>query len=143
MTQVNNVERKIFQFLTLILAIICFVPGGASTFGGMNGSAALSGGEMIFNADSILRGFADNQYRFGFGVFLTQGIALLFFLRNIEQNGTVFRFVILALFIGGLGRLSNIIEFGLIDSRVVAPTIIELIIVPLLALWHGRIINNK
>jgi len=143
MNKVSNVERKIFQLLILILAIICFVPGGASAFGGLNGSAALGGGEMIFNADSILRGFADNQYRFGFGVFFAQGIALLFFLRNIELNSTVFRFVVLALFIGGLGRLSNIMEFGLVDPQVIGPTVIELIIVPLLALWHSRVINTE
>jgi len=142
MNQVSTIERKIFQFLILILAIICFVPGGASAFGGMNGSAALGGGEMIFNADSILRGFADNQYRFGFGVFFAQGLALLFFLRNIELNATVFRFVVLALFIGGLGRLSNIMEFGLVDPQVVGPTVIELIIVPILALWHKRVIKT-
>ena len=118
------------------------MPGGASAFGGMNGSALLGGGEMIFNADSILRGFADNQYRFGFGVFFAQGLALLFFLRNIELNATVFRFVVLALFIGGLGRLSNIMEFGLVDPQVVGPTVIELIIVPLLVLWHKRVIKT-
>lgn len=142
MNQVSTIERRIFQLLILILAIICFVPGGASAFGGMNGSAALGGGEMIFNADSILRGFADNQYRFGFGVFFAQGLALLFFLRNIELNATVFRFVVLALFIGGLGRLSNIMEYGLVDPQVVGPTVIELIIVPLLALWHKRVIKT-
>lgn len=141
MNQVNNVERKIFQFLVLILAVICLVPGGVSTFGGLNGSAAFSGGEMIFHAESVLRGFTDNQYRFGFGVFFAQGLALLFFLRNIDQNLALFRFVMLALFIGGLGRLSNIIEFGLVDPQVVAPTVIELTVVPLLAFWHRRVIN--
>jgi hypothetical protein len=139
MNQVSNVERRIFQFLILILAIICFVPGGASAFGGLNGSAALGGGETIFNSESILRGFADNQYRFGFGVFFAQGIALLFFLRNIELHSTIFRFVVLALFIGGLGRLSNIMEFGLVDTQILGPTVIELILVPLLALWHSRV----
>ena len=78
----GNTERKVFQLLIAILAVICFVPGGASTFGGINGSAALTGGEMIFNGESILRGFVDNQYRFGFGVFFTQGLVLLFFLRR-------------------------------------------------------------
>jgi len=141
--QINNVERRVFQFLILLLAIICFVPGGASAFGGLNGSAALSGGEMIFTADSLLRGFADNQYRFGFGVFFAQGLALLFFLTNIKQNSTVFRFVVLALFIGGLARLSNIIEFGLVDHQVVGPTVIELIIVPFLLLWHHRVIKDN
>lgn len=139
MNQVSNVERRIFQFLILMLAIICFVPGGASAFGGLNGSAALGGGETIFNGESILRGFADNQYRFGFGVFFAQGITLLFFLRNIELHGTIFRFVVLAIFIGGLGRLSNIMEFGLVDTQILAPTVIELILVPLLALWHSRV----
>jgi len=143
MSKVKQVERKVFQVLIVILAIICFGPGGVSTFGGLNASATLGGGEMLFNGDSVLRGFADNQYRFGFGVFFAQGLALLFFLRNIERHIVIFRFVVLALFIGGLGRLSNIIDFGLVDSQVVGPTIIELIIVPLLAVWHSRVIKNN
>lgn len=141
MSQVNKIERKVFQLLILILAIICFVPGGASAFGGLNGSAALGGGDLIFGAESVLRGFADNQYRFGFGVFFAQGLALLFFLSNISEHKNIFRFVALALFIGGLARISNILEFGLVDEQIVPPTVIEVAIIPLLALWHKRIIN--
>ena len=143
MNQVSVLETKAFQLLILLLAVICFVPGGASAFGGLNGSAALGGGEAIFAADSVLRGFADNQYRFGFGVFFSQGLVLLFFLTNIKQHSNLFRFVALALFIGGLARVSNILEFGIVDPQVIGPTVIELVIVPLLALWHVRIANSK
>lgn len=143
MNQVSTIERRVFQLFIIILAIICFVPGGVSAFGGLNGSAALGGGEMLFSPDSILRGFADNQYRFGFGVFFAQGLALLFFLRNIQLHANVFRFVVLALFIGGIGRLTNIVEFGLVDDQVVGPTVIELVIIPLIALWHQRVIKNQ
>ena len=143
MNQVSNIERKAFQLFAIILTIICFVPGGASAFGGMNGSAALGGAQAIFEADSILRGFADNQYRFGFGVFFAQGLALLFFLRDIAKHVNIFRFVALGLFVGGLARLSNVLEFGLVDSQVVGPIVIEVVIVPLLVLWHSRVIRTK
>lgn len=143
MNQVSVFETRAFQLLILLLAVICFVPGGASAFGGLNGSAALGGGDAIFHADSILRGFADNQYRFGFGVFFAQGLVLLFFLRDIKQHTNLFRFAALALFVGGLGRLSNIMEFGVVDPQVVGPTVIELVIVPLLAMWHFRVVRNR
>lgn len=143
MTQVNNLERKVFQLFIIILAIICFVPGGVSAFGGLNASATFGGGEMLFTADSVLSGFADNQYRFGFGVFFAQGLVLIFFLRNIERHTTLFRFAALALFIGGLGRLTNIMEFGLVDSQVVGPTVIELAVIPLLVLWHRRVAQTR
>ena len=139
MKQISVFETRIFQLLVALLAVICFVPGGISAFGGMNASAAAGGGDALFAADSVLRGFADNQYRFGFGVFFTQGLVLLFFLRNIKLHSNLFRFVVLALFLGGVARLSNILEFGLVDPQVLPPTIIELVIVPLLALWHYRI----
>lgn len=143
MKRVSVLETRVFQLLILLLAVICFVPGGASAFGGLNGSAALGGGEAVFQADSILRGFADNQYRFGFGVFFAQGLVLLFFLRDIKQHSNLFRFTALALFIGGLGRLSNIMEYGVVDPQVVGPTVIELVVVPLLALWHLRVASNR
>ena len=79
MNSVTNIEKKLFQLLILVLAIICFVPGGVSAFSGLNGSALLGGGELIFSADSVLRGFADNQYRFGFGVFFTPGFSVVIF----------------------------------------------------------------
>ncbi|WP_444929445.1 DUF4345 domain-containing protein [Microbulbifer sp. SSSA002] len=139
MNQVSATERKIFQLLVVALALICFVPGGISAFGGLNGSAVLSGSAMIFSADSPLRGFGDNQYRFAFGVFFTQGLVLLYFLRNIEKNKALFYFAALSLFIGGLGRLTNILEFGLVDEQVLPPTIIELAIVPLLVVWYRRV----
>jgi len=141
MTQKSTIERRAFQFFIIVIAVICFVPGGVSTFGGMNASAILGGGEPIFYEGSMLRGFADNQYRFGFGVFLAQGFALVYFLSNIERYAILFRFVALALFIGGVGRFANIVEYGVIDTQVVGPTLIELFVVPALVLWHSRIIK--
>ncbi len=141
MTQFNKFEKTVFLVLVTLLAVICFVPGGGATFGGMNTSSSLAGGELIFNAESVLRGFMDNQYRFGFGVFFTQGLILLFFLRNIEKYTLLFRFSALSLFIGGLGRASNILEYGVIDSQVVGPTVIELVLIPLLVIWHIRIVK--
>ena len=142
MTKLNKTERLLFQLLVVALAVICFVPGGVSTFGGINASASLAGGEMIFTSESMLRGFVDNQYRFGFGVFFAQGLILLFFLINIEKYALLLRFAVLSLFIGGLGRLSNIVEYGVIDSQVVAPTVLELVVIPLLIIWHMRILKT-
>lgn len=95
--------------------------------------------EMIFDQNSLLRGFADNQYRFGYGVFFTQGLVLVFFLTNIEKHTNLFRFALLALFIGGLARVSNILEFGIVSDKIVPPTVIELALVPLLVIWHLRV----
>ncbi|WP_231870364.1 MULTISPECIES: DUF4345 domain-containing protein [unclassified Marinomonas] len=110
-----------------------------SAFGGLNASAGVSGMEMIFDQDSLLRGFADNQYRFGYGVFFTQGLVLAFFLTNIEKHTNLFRFALLALFIGGIARVTNIMEFGIVSDKIVPPTIIEFALVPLLILWHLRV----
>ncbi|TQV87779.1 DUF4345 domain-containing protein [Aliikangiella coralliicola] len=142
MSQFNLVEKRIFQVLVVILAIICFIPGGGGAFGGLNVSSSMAGGELLFTSESNLRGFVDNQYRFGFGVFFTQGLVLLFFLRNIQQHANLFRFAALSLFIGGFARATNIIEFGIVDSAVVAPTVIELGVIPLLLLWHQRLIKK-
>ena len=143
MTRLNKTERRLFQFFVTVLAIICLVPGGAATFGGINASALLASGQPIFEADNLLRGFTDNQYRFGFGVFFTQGLVLLFFLRNMEKHATLFMFVALSLFIGGIGRATNILEFGVVDNSIVAPTVVELVLVPLLVAWFIRIVNHS
>ena len=142
MTQVNKLEKLGFQFLVAALAIICFIPGGVATFGGINASTAMATGDLILSADSMLNGFVDNQYRFGFGVFFAQGLVLLFFLSNITEHRHLFRFAALALFIGGVGRLTNIVEHGVLDDQVVGPTVIELVAIPLLVLWHLRIMNK-
>ena len=139
MTGFNKTEKTIFQIFVAVLALVCLIPGAAGAFGGINASSSLAGGALIFDSENMLRGFIDNQYRFGFGVFFTQGLALLFFLKNINQYSLLFRFSALSLFIGGIGRASNILEFGVVDSLVVAPTIVELVIVPLLVIWHLRV----
>jgi len=46
------------------------------------------------------------------------------------------------MFIGGLGRATNIMEYGVVDPQVVGPTVIELVLIPLLVLWHKRLVNK-
>ena len=67
---------------------------------------------------------------------------LLFFLSNMQKHSNLFRFAALALFIGGIARVTNIVEYGLVDEQVVGPTVIELLVVPLLVLWHQRLIKS-
>ena len=126
MTKQFNIEKRLFQLVVGLLAFICLVPGGAGAFGGINASAGFAGMETIFNSESALRGFVDNQYRFGFGIFFTMGLMLVYALQNLKEHVAVFRFAVLAIFIGGIGRALNIIEFGVVDDQVVGPTVIEL-----------------
>ena len=139
MSKLQVIERRILQLHILALAATCLIPGGAGTFGGLNLSSALSGGESLFDGESVLRGFTDNQFRFAFGIFFAQGITLLYILPKVESRLHLFRFVALALFIGGIGRLLNIVEYGVVDSVIVGPTVVELVLVPIMALWQTRI----
>ncbi|MEM1138769.1 MAG: DUF4345 family protein, partial [Pseudomonadota bacterium] len=66
------------------------------------------------------------------------GLGLLYCLRNISGNVMFFRFAMLGIFLGGIGRLLSTLQVGEVPAFY-GPMAIELILVPLLVLAHARL----
>lgn len=68
----------------------------------------------------------DSEDRFYGAIFLAYGLALLWCVAGIEQKLHFVRFLIAAMFVGGLTRLISMLVVGLPHSFFIALTVIEL-----------------
>ena len=120
--------RLSFKIVLMILSIIPLlfaVKGLSSGAAGNNGGVEVSAG-------------LDNQYRYFSGYYLSLFFGVWYVLRDIDTRGTVFRFLVLAIFIGGIGRLISYVQVGVPPADGMIGMVLELGS-PLLVLWHRAI----
>lgn len=75
----------------------------------------------------------DNALRFFGAIWLTIGVGLLISIRDPHRYGDVFRLAMIAVFLGGIGRVVSALSVG-ISAEMIGPTVLELTLAPLM-LW--------
>lgn len=123
-------ERRLFQIIVLLASI---VPIAAGTAGVLVGARMLHG---LMNAS------ADLESHFGYLSGLLFGIGLAFgaCVADLDRRAGLYRALSLIVILGGLGRVLAAIEHGAPTTGANrAAFIMELVVVPLLLLWMGRI----
>jgi hypothetical protein len=129
--------------LPLVLRLL----GGVAVLVGLLHLALGPGADMLLGAhippqvvaDPVL----DSQNRF-YGVsFSGYGALLLLCATDIRKYGTVLRIVGAFIFLGGLARVLVINLRGLPSVLVIGLTAIELLGVPLLLWWHGKVTQKQ
>lgn len=118
--------------MQVAIAVACLLPLVVGGLGVWRGPSAFG------HAVDVPRDL-DSQFRYVSGIFLATGIAFAGCIPAIERRGSRFRLLALLVVVGGLAR-------GLSWLAVGAPSIghrlglaMELVVVPLLALWQHRI----
>ena len=84
----------------------------------------------------------DSHFRFLSGFFLAIGIAWYSCIPGIETKTERFRLLAACTFTGGLARLVSLILVGAPSAGHIAGLCIELLAVPALVWWQGRVANN-
>jgi hypothetical protein len=84
----------------------------------------------------------DSNLRFFGGFWLGLGIALLWLVRDIENQTVLFRAIWGAIFLGGIGRLLSIILVGAPPVPFIGFTVLELIGAPLFVHWQSRVAHD-
>ena len=84
----------------------------------------------------------DGNLRFFAGVWLGLGIALLWVVPSIERQGTVFRVVWGAVFLGGVGRLLSLASLGAPPASFIGFTILEIVGAPAFVYWQHRLARS-
>ncbi|MBZ9675556.1 DUF4345 domain-containing protein [Mesorhizobium sp. ES1-1] len=84
----------------------------------------------------------DSHFRFLSGFFLAIGIGWYSCIPGIEAKTERFRLLAACTFAGGLARLVSLITAGPPSTGHLAGLCVELLAVPLLVWWQGRIANN-
>lgn len=120
--------------LQIILAVLSLIP----LYFGLSG--LLFGPKLIMPSENI-NAAIDNVIRYQSGYYLSLFMLIWFILPNIEKHTGVFRILILAIFIGGLGRLYSYLTIGTPPSQMVVGMFLELG-APLLILWQARLAKS-
>ena len=122
-------ERRLFQITVLVATIVPIVAGGRGALIG----PALIHGEFFAPPD------LDSHFRYLSGLLLGIGLAFAWAVPRVEQHVGLFRALGLIVILGGLARLLGAIEEGAPGTAHRFALVMELIVVPALLLWLGRI----
>lgn len=125
-----NVERRALQ---IAIGLACLVPLAAGLQGALQSAAMLRGVDAPLPID------LDSHYRYLSGLLLGVGAGFAACIPRIEARGTLFRTLALIVFAGGLARLYGAALHGLPGPGHVFGLIMELLVVPMNALWQARV----
>ena len=116
-----------FRIVTILIG---FIPLWFGINGMFFGAAEHMAGEPFSSA-------MDNQYRYLSGVYI--GVALMIFYSSgdVRRRSELFRFAIIAIFIGGCARAVSYLTIGAPPTEQIAGMVVELL-APLLLLWRTR-----
>lgn len=119
-----------FRIATILIG---FIPLWFGVNGIFFGAAEHMAGEPFSAA-------MDNQYRYLSGVYI--GVALMIFYSSgdIRRRGDLFRFAIIAIFIGGCARAVSYLTIGPPPTEQIAGMAVELL-APLLLVWRARAVR--
>lgn len=121
----------LFRIATILFA---FIPLYFGVTGIWLGAAQLMDGQPFTNA-------MDNQFRYLSGVYIGIAAMLFYSAGDIVGRALVFRMAILAVFIGGLGRLVSYLSLGGAESWQLGGMALELI-APVFILWQAKVIQG-
>ena len=123
-------ERRLLQAAT---ALACLVP-------------LSMGVTSVIGSASVLKGVSDplpidldSHFRYLSGLLLGTGLVFLACLRDIERRRPVFLALGAIILVGGLARLLSVFELGWPGPGHRFGLVMELVVVPLIVLWQGRV----
>jgi hypothetical protein len=84
----------------------------------------------------------DSNLRFFGGIWLGVGLAMLWLVPSIERQGTLFRALWVAVFLGGMGRVLSWVLIGPPPKSYAGFIILELLGAPLFIYWQYRVAQS-
>ena len=123
-------ERLLLQGAVAIASLVPLTMGGLSI---LRGADLLKGMDPPFPVD------LDSHYRYLSGLLLGIGLVFLASIPRIERRRTVFLALGAVILVGGLARLWSLVEVGVPSAGHRFGLVMELVAVPLIVLWQGRV----
>ena len=120
------------QFLQIVIAVLSLVPAAT-------GIAGIVLGPRLLGVTAPWPADLDSHFRFLSGVFLVVGLAWWSCVPRLPEKGPRLRLLALMTFAGGLARLASLGLAGAPSVGHMAGLGMELVIVPVIVLWHRRI----
>jgi hypothetical protein len=115
------------------MALACFVPLSMGLLSVLKSAAVLKGVAAPIPID------LDSHYRYLSGLLLGIGLVFIACLPRIEARRPIFLALGFIILVGGLSRLLSVAELGWPGRGHRFGLVMELIVVPAIVLWQGRI----
>lgn len=126
----KEVERRLLQVAVGLACIVPLAMGGISI---VQGAAVLKGVSAPLPVD------LDSHFRYLSGLLLGIGLVFLASLPRIETRRAIFRGFGAVILVGGLARAWSLLDAGMPSAGHQFGLVMELIVLPLLVLWQGRL----
>jgi uncharacterized membrane protein YfcA len=127
----NGASSMRLNLLKCAVALGGLVPVAAGLAGVIMGTTMINGPD-VFSIE------LDSHYRYLSGLLLAIGLGFWSTIRHIEEQGERFRLLSAIVVTGGLGRLVSVYVLGWPGKNMLFGLGMELVVVPLLALWQYR-----
>jgi hypothetical protein len=125
----SSAERCLFQ---LVVAVAALVPIAAGAVGALRGTLMIA---------HLSGSCPDLESHFGYlsGLLLGIGLGFQFAAVDLEKGAPLFRALALIVIVGGAARLLAALRVGFPDTPHELALAMELVVVPLLLVWHRRV----
>jgi len=131
-------SKLILRALLGLFGLIALVTGGVGAFMGTEGIAMMADIATQLDLSSQAGATIDNEFRYFGGTWVGVGVMLLYATWKWPESAVLIRFAALAIFIGGLGRLTPWVMGGMVPDSLLAPIVLEVIVMPALVFWDSR-----
>ena len=105
----------------------------------LTGLAGVVGGLTLTPDDNTAPPYFDSEYRFLSVVWAAVGVLLWWSLRHPQERATVTRVVLAVMVLGGVARLLGVALTGLPPVPFRISLGIEVLVIPVILLWHRRV----
>ncbi len=121
-------SRRLLQATVAVLSLVPLSAGAAGVILGPGLLGVQDGGEDL-----------DSHFRYLSGIFLALGLTFCSTVPAIERRTARFRLAAALVVCGGLGRLLSLQATGVPSTPHLVGLLLELVAVPLLALWQALV----
>ncbi len=115
---------NVTRVLTALFALIALATGALAVVGGI--------------AETSVPVLVDNEFRFFAGIWFAAGLGLAYCAATITESTKLFRFLMIAIFIGGIARAIGLTEYSP-ERKMIVGIAIETVLPSLLLIMQSRI----
>jgi hypothetical protein len=131
--------------LSMIVKLLCLIPlltGAMDLLVGANAFQTLG---AALPAETLKEPNLNSQIRFFGAIWLGFGVLLWRASHDLKANASSFYWLCAILILSGVGRLISALQFGWPAPPLIGAMVVELVLIPVLLLWHRRLIaaGNK
>jgi Domain of unknown function (DUF4345) len=124
--------------LKILVRILCIIPFATGIVDLLLGANALSTVGTQLSVEALTDPSLNSQLRFFAAIWLGFGVMLWYSTSDLTRHAVWFRLMCLALILSGIGRLISLVQFGVPAVPFVVAIIVEVVVIPLVLLWHWR-----